>query len=247
MTDEDDFAELLDSSWDTLQELDSGVTLDDDFTELPPDLTDDEDTLLDSTLDEDKSSSKTGADAELLESSPHATNKTAETNNAAKRFIKALLINQGFNKANVVYCHTDSVRLSYKKRRHRRPYSINRWLGIVLEATNREPVVLTAVVQAHIVEVEEQVDVVRADAIVLRRTPEFRAVALVAVIPSVVPFASRERREPERIRAIATIPSGCGLEHLAGRRLSADCVEQSFPFGRARQVPTARAYTLDVS
>ena len=74
--------------------------------------------------------------------------------------------------------------------------------NLVLQATNREPDVL--VVVQHTVAAVVQVHV----AIALRRTPEVRVVAL-AVETSVVPVASRQRRESKVIRAIATsFPAG---------------------------------------
>ena len=98
-TDEEDFALLLDFAL----ELDCGVTLEEEaFTTLllePSFLTEDEDRLsslevgfteeLDSfvfSTEEDDSSLRSGAGAELLDSSPQATNKTATINNA-KNFI----------------------------------------------------------------------------------------------------------------------------------------------------------------
>jgi hypothetical protein len=42
------------------------------------------------SIDEDDSSLGSGAGAELLDSSPQATNKTAESNNAAKYFTENL-------------------------------------------------------------------------------------------------------------------------------------------------------------
>ena len=68
----------------TLLELDFGVTLDED-------LADDEDTLPDSTLDEDVFPCLSGAETGLLDSPLHATNKTAEDNNVAKYFKENLL------------------------------------------------------------------------------------------------------------------------------------------------------------
>ena len=67
----------------TLLELDFGVTLDED-------LADDEDTLPDSTLDEDVFPFKSGAMGSP-DSPLHATNKAAERNNVAKYFKESLL------------------------------------------------------------------------------------------------------------------------------------------------------------
>ena len=59
------------------------------------------------STDEDDSSLGSGAGAELLDSSPQATNKTAESNNAAKYFTENLLEPQSF-----------LPNLNYKKRNH---------------------------------------------------------------------------------------------------------------------------------
>ena len=88
--------------------------------------------------------------------------------------------------------------------------------NLVLEATNRKPVVLVVDVQVRIVVVAVQEHIIRETAIVLCRTPEVRVGALEVVIPEAVPAVGRERGEGEGIRAIATtFPSGCGLDHLA--------------------------------
>ena len=63
---------------------------------------------------------------------------------------------------------------------------------LVLKATDREPVVLIVVTQVHIAATAPKAHVVRAVAIVLRRSPDERVAALVPVIPFVVPIASRE-------------------------------------------------------
>ena len=87
---------------------------------------------------------------------------------------------------------------------------------LVLKAPNREPEVLEVAVQVRKVAVVAQAHAVRVVAIVLGRTPEVRVVALVDVIPTAVPEASRQRREGIGIRAIATssiiiIPAFRGL------------------------------------
>lgn len=78
---------------------------------------------------------------------------------------------------------------------------------LILYTTNREPVVLLAVVQA-MVATEGQVHEVRAVATVLRRTPEGRFVAEVAEVAVVE--ASRQRRKTEDIGAVAIrFPTAC--------------------------------------
>ena len=62
-------------------------------------------------------------------------------------------------------------------------------VSLVPKATNREPEVLVVADQERNIDVVVQVHVVRVEAIVLRRTPEDRAVALVEEIPIVVPAA----------------------------------------------------------
>ena len=94
-------------------------------------------------------------------------------------------------------------------------------VGLVLETTNTIPVGLVVVVQVRIVAVVAQAHEVRVVAIFLCitpflcRTPEVRVGALEVAIPNVVPVASRQRRERERIRAVAiTIPPGRGLDFV---------------------------------
>jgi hypothetical protein len=73
--------------WTTLLELDSDETPDEYVA-------DDENTLPDSTLDEDIFPFKSGAEMGSLDSPLHATNKTAENNNVAKDFKENLLKSQ---------------------------------------------------------------------------------------------------------------------------------------------------------
>ena len=75
---------------------------------------------------------------------------------------------------------------------------------LVLYATDRKPVVLIVVVRTRTVVIVDQAHFVRIVAIALRGTPEDRMNALVVVIPIVASVTSRERREPESIRAITT-------------------------------------------
>ena len=108
--------------------------------------------------------------------------------------------------------------------------------NLVLKATDREPVALTAAAPGR------AVVVVRADTIELRRTPEVRVVALVEVTHIVVLVAGRQRRETERIRSVAAIvPTSLRLELDTGIILAANRREQSFPFRGVRQVPTLGA------
>ena len=87
---------------------------------------------------------------------------------------------------------------------------------LVLKATNRKTDALEVVAQVRIGAEVVQVHAVREVAIVLRRTPEVRVVALVVVIPTAVPAASRQRREGIGIRAVAaTVPAASGLELFA--------------------------------
>ena len=88
--------------------------------------------------------------------------------------------------------------------------------NLVPKATNRGPAELVEEVQVRIVEAVAQAHDVRFPAIVLRRTPEVRAVALVVEIPIFEPVASRQRRKSKVIQAIATssfiiIPAFRGL------------------------------------
>ena len=86
-------------------------------------------------------------------------------------------------------------------------------IKLVLHTAHRERDVLTAVGAQGRIEAETaQAHVVRLAAIVLVRTPEDRASALPARFSFVVRIASREYREPERIRAVAAIvPAFLGL------------------------------------
>ena len=113
---------------------------------------------------------------------------------------------------------------------------------LVLETTNRKPVVLIAVVQVRVVEVDVQEHVVRVVAIVLRRTPEVRVEALVVATPIAAPVAGRQRREPESIRAVAVIkPATGGFKGRTGTILAAHRREQGLEFRFAGQMPTAGA------
>ena len=110
--------------------------------------------------------------------------------------------------------------------------TIDQRLNLVLEATNIATEALVALEQVRMVVVVIQAQIVcNLVENVLSRTPEIRLFALAEVPPIVESVSSRERREPESIRTITTvIPSGCGLEHLASRRLSTDSIEQCVPF-----------------
>jgi hypothetical protein len=93
--DEDDLAELLlESSFLTEELLLSSSTELEEFLVATEEL----DSFVFST-DEEDSSLGSGAGAELLDSSPQATNKTAESNNAAKYFTENLLKPQEFRQS----------------------------------------------------------------------------------------------------------------------------------------------------
>ena len=102
-SEEDGFTTLLlESSFLTEELLFSSLTELEEFLVVAEEL----DSFVFST-DEDDSSLGSGAGAELLDSSPQATNKTAESNNAAKYFTENLLEPQSF-----------LPNLNYKKRNH---------------------------------------------------------------------------------------------------------------------------------
>ena len=102
-SEEEDFTTLLlESSFLTEELLLSLLTELEDFLVAVDELD-----SLDFSTDEDDSSLGSGAGAELLDSSPQATNKTAEINNATKYFTENLLEPQSF-----------LPNLNYKKRNH---------------------------------------------------------------------------------------------------------------------------------
>ena len=101
-----------------------------------------------------------------------------------------------------------AARSKKKSGRLRRPFLEGAYLAVgnlVPKATNRVPVVLVVVEQVRTIVAVVQAHEVRAVAIVLRRTPDVRAVALAVEIPIVVPEASRQRREEIGILAIAIV------------------------------------------
>jgi hypothetical protein len=85
LLDEDFTTLLLESSFLTEEQLLSLLTELEEFLVVAEELD-----SLDFSTDEEDSSLGSGAGAELLDSSPQATNKTAEINNAAKYFTENL-------------------------------------------------------------------------------------------------------------------------------------------------------------
>ena len=118
---------------------------------------------------------------------------------------------------------------------------------LVPETTNREPedLILDGQAgQARIAEAVEQVHVVRVAAIDLCRTPKVRAPG--AEVANVVLAANRQGGKTEGIRSVAIArPTRLRLENLACRILTADGIEQSFPFVITWQVPTLGADALN--
>ena len=97
---------------------------------------------------------------------------------------------------------------------------------LVLEATDGKAEDFAIVAQARFVGAVVQVHIVGVVATALSGTPKV-GVAPKVVIVIDVPETSRQRREREIIRAIATtIPSGCGLKHLARGPFSTSGREQ---------------------
>ena len=109
---------------------------------------------------------------------------------------------------------------------------------LVLDATNRKPAALVAVVQVRTDVVVAQAHVVREVDIVLCRTPEVRVVAFVVVTPIVDPEASRQRRKRVGIRAI---PASCRFEFCSRCNGTTDSSEQSLKLCFCRQMPACRA------
>lgn len=80
-------------------------------------------------------------------------------------------------------------------------------MQLILEATNRECVVLTVVVQGRILIVVAQIHAVGVVAIALSGTPEASVVTPIVEVAIVVPETSRERRETVGVRTVATYHS----------------------------------------